>query len=258
MGARPFSDEQKARFRRLEESGYLPAIRAWIMSHGVPFFWHDHQGNVLHNGTLCLVNTGARKLGITAQHVYAKYLKDLAAGGIYLCQFGGVIARPEELHIDSDASLDVATFAMSDDLLSHNAAFHRGREWPVPPARKGQWVFYAGYPKAHRDAKDTTIDMGMQNHFAQVHDVSGTQVLVYLDFKELLWTGHEGEPINEALGGASGGPVFRLVEEYGESGGVERARLEFVGTVCQHSELYKAVLVRSSEVIRADGTLIRP
>jgi hypothetical protein len=253
---KPFTNAQKAGFDQLEKSGYLPAVRNWIMSHAAPFFWHDHAGNVLHNGTLCLVNTGTQMLGITAEHVYRQYLKDLASKKIFLCQFGGVIVRPEKLLIDSDRTLDVATFRMSEDLLSPNTRFHRARTWPAPPAEKYKWVFYAGYPKAHRVPKGTTIDNGLQVHFGQIHDVSDTQLMIYLDFGELHWPDHEGEPINEMLGGASGGPVFRVVEEYWPEGGLKRASLEFVGTVCEDSELYKAMFARSAEVIRADGTLI--
>ena len=117
--------------------------------------------------------------------------------------------------------------------------------------------FYGGYPKAHRVPKDTTIETGLQTHFSQIHDVSGTQLMFHLDFNELHWPGHEGEPINEDMRGASGGPAFRVVEEFWPNGGgLRRARLEFVGTVCEDSKLFKAMFVRSAEVIRADGTLI--
>jgi len=254
---RPFTDEQKARFDELKNNGYLPAIEKRIMSQAVPFFWHGADGNVLHNGTLCLLDTGTRKLGITAEHVFRQYCEDLDARKVFHCQFGGVIVKPKELLIDSDRTLDIATFRMSDALLSGTARFSRAQAWPARPPQKHDWLFYGGYPKAHRVPRDRTIDTGFQVHFGQVHDVSDTQLMINLDFAHLYWPGHEGEPINEDLGGASGGPAFRLKEVRWPEVRMLQANLEFVGSICHDSSNYKVMFVRSAEVINPDGTLIR-
>ena len=68
------NNAQKAAFRQLEESGYIPQLRAFAMARCVPFFWGTQEpgkpARILHNGTICYVNTGQRHIGITASHVY--------------------------------------------------------------------------------------------------------------------------------------------------------------------------------------------
>ena len=46
-----------------------------------PFWWsvakpEDTAAWILHNGTICYVDTGSRRIGITASHVYKEYLAD--------------------------------------------------------------------------------------------------------------------------------------------------------------------------------------
>ena len=118
--AMAFTLEQRAAFDRLERSGYLPAVRQWIMSHTASVFWHDASVDVCHNGMLSFVDTGTAKLAITADHVFTAYLEDLAAGRVFECQFGGVPVRPETMLIARDAKLDVATFRMPSVGMSHN------------------------------------------------------------------------------------------------------------------------------------------
>ena len=82
-------------------------------------------GHIYHNGTLSFVDTGTEKLAITADHVYAAYLKDLDAGRVFECQFGGVLVRPETMVIARDPHLDIATFRMPSVAMSRNADFQR-------------------------------------------------------------------------------------------------------------------------------------
>jgi hypothetical protein len=93
-----------------------------------------------------------------------------------------------------------------------------------------------------------TIDHGLETLFGPVTDVNGSTVAFLLDFSALHWPLHDREAINRRLGGMSGGPVFRLVEE-------GLTRLEFVGIVYEHGETFELVFARSASDIRADGTL---
>jgi hypothetical protein len=243
-----FTPEQRAAFDRLERSGYLPALRGWIMSHTASFFWHDANGHVCHNGTLSFVDTGTARLAITADHVCTAYLEDLAAGRVFECQFGGVLVRPEQMLIARDAQLDVATFRMPSVAMSHNVHFHTAGTWPPPPPAPGEWLFYAGYPGAHRVERSRTIDHGLEALFGPVTDVNRSKIAFLLDFEALRWPLHDHEAINQRLGRMSGGPVFRLIEE-------GLTRLEFVGIVYEHGETLELVFARSAAVIRADGTI---
>jgi hypothetical protein len=60
-----------------------------------PFWWSvgepgDRATNILNNGTTCYVDTGTRKLGVTANHVYQTYIRALQKHGAPAieCQFG--------------------------------------------------------------------------------------------------------------------------------------------------------------------------
>jgi hypothetical protein len=243
-----FTPEQRAAFDRLERSGYLPAVREWIMSHTASFFWHDASGHVCHNGTLSFVDRGTAKLAITADHAFAAYLKDLADGRVFECQFGGVLVRPETMLIARDVDLDVATFRMPSVAMSRSVHFHTAGAWPPRSPVAGEWLSYAGYPGAHRVERVRTIDQGLETLFGRVTDVNGSKIAFLLAFDALHWPLHDHEAINQRLGGMSGGPVFRLIEE-------GLTRLEFGGIVYEHGETLELVFARSAAVIRADGTL---
>jgi hypothetical protein len=76
----------------------------------------------------------------------------------------------------------------------------------------------------------------------------GSDHRVLLELEPLHWPLHDHEAINQRLGGMSGGPVFRLVEE-------RLTRLEFVDTVCEHGATLELVFARSAAVLGADGAL---
>jgi hypothetical protein len=96
--------------------------------------------------------------------------------------------------------------------------------------------------------RGATIEHGLETLFGPVIDVNRSTVAFLLDFEALHWPLHDRQAINQRLGGMSGGPVFRLVEE-------GLTRLEFVGTVYEHGPTFELVFARSAAVIRADGTL---
>jgi hypothetical protein len=136
--------------------------------------------------------------------------------------------------IARDAHRDVATFRMPTVAMSGNAHFHTADGWPPRAPTAGEWLFYAGYPGAHRVERGATIDQGLETLFGPVTDVNGSTIAFLLDFEALHWPLHDHGTINQRLGGMSGGPVFRLVEE-------GLTRLEFVGTVYEHGETFELV-----------------
>ena len=57
----------------------------------------DTVARILSVGTICYVDTGSRRIGITANHVYKKYLADKEKYGTKAieCQFGSSTIYPE-------------------------------------------------------------------------------------------------------------------------------------------------------------------
>jgi hypothetical protein len=60
--------KNRRRVPELEKSGYLKQVREFAMARCVPFFWSSQElgqpPRLLHNGTICYVDTGQRKIGI--------------------------------------------------------------------------------------------------------------------------------------------------------------------------------------------------
>ena len=82
-----------------------------------PFWWsvakpEDTAARILHNGTICYVDTGSRRIGITASHVYKEYLADKENHGAEAieCQFGNSTIYPEKHVIADSERWDIATF----------------------------------------------------------------------------------------------------------------------------------------------------
>ena len=72
---------------------------------------------IYNNGSLGLIDTGERVIGVTAWHVYEAYLARLALRKLFVCQFGGVTVFPEQILIDKNERLDLATFNLSAVVL---------------------------------------------------------------------------------------------------------------------------------------------
>ena len=96
-----------------------------------PFWWSmktdDEPATILNNGTVCYINTGTREIGVTADHVYQKYVEHIEEHGTEAveCQFGGSTVSPEKRLIDRSDVWDLATFEIPEVLVT--AAFRRPR-----------------------------------------------------------------------------------------------------------------------------------
>ena len=78
---------------------YLKAMSTLAETMCAPLWWSvktetDQQARILGIGTISYVDTGTRKIGVSADHVYQDYLTNLAEYGSTAveCQFGGSTA----------------------------------------------------------------------------------------------------------------------------------------------------------------------
>ena len=255
----PLSDAQKAAADDLEKSGYLPGLRNHAMARCVPFFWSsrgERQANYEHNGTVVYVNTGERHIGITADHVYAEYLKDLEALPDVVAQFNGNTFSPEKYLIDRSDNLDLATFDVPPIFVSsHSRACHfqNSVPWPPPTLKPGELVLYGGYPGELKQFGDMTLSFGFQTFTWLVTDVTPQNLVMHVDFPNLHWPGHEEEKINEKVGGISGGPVFRRREWLTDE--PKRVKFDLVGIVYDYHQGMQVMRARPIHCVNADGTL---
>jgi hypothetical protein len=254
-------ERQKEGFRELEKSGYLKQVREFAMARCVPFFWSTQESGqpprLLHNGTICYVDTGQRKIGITNDHVYQQYLEDLANFPDVEAQFDGNTIKPETRLIDRNKDLDLATFDVPAIFVSsstRNLVHHMPAGWPPSHAISGDLVLYGGYPGELKEISPGPAEFPFQSFIWRPTDITDTNIVLHVDFPNLFWPGHEEEGINQELGGISGGPVFRVIEQLDRP--EKRVYYELVGIVYEIHESWEVVRARHIRHVLADGTLV--
>jgi hypothetical protein len=221
------------------------------MSMSVPFWWHGPtpaDPDIYNNGSLCLVHTGERVVGVTAWHVYGAYLARLASAKPFVCQFGGVTVSPERLLIDHDTRLDLATFDI-EPVLSQLQGFvaHRPQSWPTRRPAVQDLVLYGGFPGYSRRQDLLRATFTLDTVTGLVSHVTAQNVVVEVDYGRLSDAdGREGNIVSADPAGTSGGPVYRITEGPG---------LEIVGFIYEQSPSNRFVLARHADAIRSDGSI---
>lgn len=244
----------RAALDRAERAGYLPTLRGLAKSFCVPFWWHgssvDGRYQILRNATVCFVDTGARKIAVTADHVYQQYISDKENDRTLTCQFGGATIEPERHLIHRSPGQDLATFALSDvHIGATGGSTHRPLTWPTEQLRLGDVVLLGGYPGVLRLEGSTTADLPFQSFAGAATSVSPWNISLHLDLPNLHWPLHKAEHFNAQLGGMSGGPVFKFIPSPIE-------RLALAGFIYEYQETYELMLARPASCIGRDGVVI--
>lgn len=222
-----------------------------------PFWWHlaEHAaGEILHNGTVCFVDTGVRVIGVTAEHVYRRYLLNREADKDFVCQFGDLTVWPEARLIDRDRQLDLATFDLPE-LAERKERFLSNRpvKWPPPRLNARDAVIYGGYPGASRQSGLWKSIFAFKTVTGFVHDVTPQNIVLFANYQNIYWPSRpEGEEVNTNPAGVSGGPVY-----YVDETGPQYSYLELAGFIYEYHVSLETVLARHADVIRDDGTLAR-
>lgn len=243
---------------RLHAAGYLGQFSNMAMNMCVPFWWSSGpqgRAQVRQNGTLCYVNTGTRRIGITADHVYAGYLADREAWGEVECQFGGSTVIPEDRLIARSETYDLATFDVPEVFVSasfRGVYHHNALRWPPNPIHAGEVALHGGYPQVLRNPRTNEVDFPFQWFATRVNDANNERISLHPDVANTHWPGHEGEQINDQFHGQSGGPVYRVIDANPDRGEVVD-RLELVGII--YNRVLDLVLARPAGLIHPDGTL---
>ena len=208
----------------------------------------DPLARILHNGTICYIDTGARSIGVTANHVYRQYLQDLEKHGAAAieCQFASSTICPETRVVAQSEIWDLATFDIPEVFVGASArnpkTHHHPIQWPPRRSQKSEIVMYGGFPGTLREEKGSVAELPFQWVVGRVSDVTDQNIILEPRFESMQWQGSE---TNDDPGGWSGGPVFRSVD-----GPIER--LELIGFIYEFP-MEKAVLARHADVVLADG-----
>jgi hypothetical protein len=248
-------------FDHLVLSGYVTEIQEFARSLSAPFWWHEDFEPVdivrnsrpitHHNGTICLVDTGEKILGVTADHVYAAFLHDVQDDPTLQCQIGSARIDPQKHLVDRDSNLDLATFELSHLIVNaSHARVHTPSVWPPEPPDQGSLAILGGWPAMCREEHPDRIDARFASVITRIDQVSAGRMGITLGLAESLASGPQVLPANAMLGGVSGGPVFLIREEPVVS-------LLIVGFIYEYERTCEILLARHASAIRPDGTLDR-
>jgi len=227
-----------------------------MMSMSVPFWWHGPSADdpeIYGNGTLCLLDTGKRVVGVTAWHVWEGYRKRLQSGRPFVCQFGGVTVQPEALRIDHDKGLELATFDLVN-VIGQMAGFapHRLDSWPPDRPQVDDLMLYGGFPGQMRRADLVQATFQLDSVTGLVSQVTSQNIVIEVDYSRLHDAdGPEGNVVAVDPAGTSGGAVYRIRET--GSGHC----LELAGFIYEQAQQLRFMLARPADFVLADGTLRR-
>lgn len=182
----------------------------------VPIYWFRLDTNdvaIAHNGTLTIVQTPKKLLGVTAAHVLHQYQSNLNRGAVRLQLMNEVVDDLCDRMIDVSDRLDIATFALDDGLVKRLGCTPLG-VWPPRPPQEGKGIMVAGYPGVERiESKDFTVNFGLFTVIGVARTVTDKQITWLLEREHQLANAKIPAPPPEYdLGGISGGPLISWIE----------------------------------------------
>lgn len=190
-------------------------------SYSLPIFWGYKAGdtfNVNNNGTAFILNTGQKRILVTAAHVYRSYINHKVKGKAELCQLANISFDLEErlLSIPSGNSIDIATFRITEkEIQQLGAAVLRGsnKSWPPPRPEEQNMVIIAGFPGLERIRRDEdAFSFGYYCFNTPISSISDLHFGCCIDrqfWVDVLGCGFP--PENYDMGGISGAPAIALV-----------------------------------------------
>ena len=243
---------------------FLAHLGEMAMCMTTSFWWSSKSGDeviVRGNGTVCLVNTGARHIGVTCDHVYQGYLDDKDKYGDVQCQFGQNTFDPESRLIDRSplGRLDLATFDVPEVFIAAAGRnyHHNALKWPPDPLQETDVVLFGGYPQILRQTRVAKLDVKFQWFGTKVNSVDNERIVLEAVIGQMTWAGQPGEAsiVTKSLGGQSGGPVYRVISANPAKGELFD-RMELVGFI-DRQIMGDLILAKPAGFVRADGTLIK-
>jgi hypothetical protein len=237
----------------------IATYQAWAHSVCAPLFWEDGKGQT-RNGSMTLLRTDEQVLGITNAHV-AEALAGCKDENGYRCQVGGACLDPNRL-IAKHPSMDLATFRLSEVLLGQIGVLNDGTvgrgavhqpatvtSWPPVPPNEESAAMYGGYPGAYRSRlQDGNLQFGFFWFATKVQTVSERNVGLLIDPNNSISLGKVKLQSGADLGGWSGGPVFRVIQE----NSIERLQVSAI--IYEYSTDTGIVLAHPLTDLKADGT----
>jgi hypothetical protein len=219
-----------------------------------PMYWHQRINGrlqILNSGTLTLVQTPKRLMGITAAHVIRGFETDHAEA-----------TSPIHLQVMS-AFLNLEVIAISDKLdiatlvIDKKTIGQMGKEivplltWPPREPQEGRGIMLAGYPAADRlEPKPMEANWGIFTALCVARRVMDDQITWRAERREEIMT---DLPPKHQLGGISGGPLIGWFETPGHF-----TTYALSGIISEAHQDLEYVVARRADFIREDGSIAKP
>ncbi len=195
-----------------------------VTSFCVPLAWreYDNQGAIApRNGTAFFLNTGERFIGVTAHHVIAGYLEsDARKGPLTLTTNGvGIPLNVNGSLIDSHSSIDIATFAITEEevkRLGKEVCGGYQKTWPPSQPMQNGGIYYSGYPGVGTRQTPGVITFGAVCGSGVATQVNEKVISSQIERQHLMPALGDGiMPENFDFRGMSGGPMITVVQHLG-------------------------------------------
>ena len=250
-----FSPEEWARVQEWKRNGYLPTLETLAKRLTAPLWCNEPENpdtvKRMQNGTVCIVHTGTRLIGVSACHVHAAIADRLDSGASRWSQLGGHTFDPRACLIDCDPRLDIVTYSLSEiQINAANADIHHAPKWP-PDVVVGDVYFVTGWPRALTESSEGTRTHKFLHFITKLAESSLTNLRLLTETSTSIGWGSEALPPGTDLGGMSGGAIYRVSE-------TKLTELTLVGLIYEYSEESEYVLARPLSLVAEDGSIIRP
>lgn len=185
----------------------------------VPIYWFrldtdDH--SIQHNGTVTIVKTPRRVLGITAAHVIRQLSTDSQSFKVRVQLSSEVVDDVLKRVIDVSDKLDLATIDLTEEIIQRLGCTPLG-DWPPRPPQEERGIMIAGYPAVERvEEGPYEVSFGLFTAIGIARTVTDTQITWLLEREYFLSIESvKLPPPQYELGGISGGPLIGWFESEG-------------------------------------------
>jgi hypothetical protein len=219
-----------------------------------PIYWYRRAkagAELLNSGTLTLMRTPKRLIGITAAHVVRGYEEDHAAAAWPVqLQVMNAILNLEVIAISD--RLDLATLALDERTLGRiGKKIVPLSSWPPRLPQEGRGIMLAGYPAADRlQPKPMETNWGLFTALCIARRVIGDQITWVAEREYDVRT---NLPPMQRLGGISGGPLVGWFESASHL-----TRYALSGIISQAHHELENVIARRADFVGEDGSIFEP
>lgn len=225
-----------------------------LKSSCLPIYWYEmnNSPSILHNGTMTIMQTPEKLLGITAAHVLESFKEDSKNKTLKLQLENEVVDNILDRVINTSSTLDIATIELDISLLQKMSKDITPLNFPPSvPRNSGGGIMLAGYPGIDRAEEGRLeVNFGLFTALGVVSSVTQEQITWRVEREFHVTNSIPDLPVNHDLGGISGGPLIAWFES---PNFITQYRL--AGIISEAQSNLEYVVAKRADFIQSDGTL---